>query len=107
MEMFRKLLQKYPVLKNKYILSLAGFLLWIVFFDENNLIRQYEERAVLYQLRKEKKYYQEEIASSRQQLNELLTDNRSLEKFAREKHLMKKENEDIWLVIEQPAGEKE
>jgi cell division protein FtsB len=106
MEFMRNFFQKYPAFKNRYVLTLAGFLVWILFFDQNNLIRQYEERAVLYELRKEKKYYLEEITSTRGQLNELLTDNPSLEKFAREKHLMKKDNEDIWLVIDEQVPEK-
>jgi len=101
MEKLRNILVKYPLLKNRIILTVTGFTIWIVFFDQNNLIRQYKENKVLYELRKEKKYYQEEISSIRSQLNLLLTDNQSLEKFAREKHLMKKDNEDIWLVIEE------
>ncbi|MBX7201678.1 MAG: septum formation initiator family protein [Bacteroidia bacterium] len=101
MNFLRNFLEKYPIVKNRYVITTCGFIVWIVFFDQNNLIRQYEERAVLYQLRKEKKFYQEEIVSSKAQLNELLTDNQTLEKFAREKHLMKKDHEDIWLVIEE------
>ena len=73
-----------------------------MFFDKNDLITQYKDRQVLYELRKEKKHYQSEIKSTRKQLDELLSDSKSLEKFAREQHLMKKANEDIWLVVDQP-----
>ncbi len=99
--------QRFPVLGNKYFLVIAGFLIWILFFDSNSLISQYEDRQVLYELKKEKRYYQEEISKTQEQLNELKTDNRSLEKFAREKYKMKKDNEEIWLVVDKTPKTKE
>jgi cell division protein FtsB len=79
---------------------LLVFLIWVTFIDKNNLISQYQDRQVLYELDKEKRYYQIEIQTTQDKLNELKTDNRSIEKFAREKYLMKKENEEIWLVVD-------
>ena len=79
---------------------LLFFLIWITFIDKNNLISQYQDRQVLYELDKEKRYYQTEIQITQDKLNELKTDNSSIEKFAREKYLMKKENEEIWLVVD-------
>ena len=79
---------------------LLVFLIWVTFIDKNNLISQYQDRQVLYELDKEKRYYQSEIEATQGKLNELKTDNRSIEKFAREKYLMKKENEEIWLVVD-------
>ena len=76
------------------------FLIWVTFIDKNNLISQYQDRQVLYELDKEKRYYQSEIQNTQDKLNELKTDNSSIEKFAREKYLMKKENEEIWLVVD-------
>ncbi len=76
------------------------FLIWVTFIDKNNLISQYQDRQVLYELDKEKRYYQSEIEATQGKLNELKTDSRSIEKFAREKYLMKKENEEIWLVVD-------
>ena len=76
------------------------FLIWVTFIDKNNLISQYQDRQVLYELDKEKRYYQSEIQTTQDKLNELKTDNSSIEKFAREKYLMKKENEEIWLVVD-------
>jgi cell division protein FtsB len=94
------LTEKYPLIKNKYFLVLLIFLIWVTFIDKNNLISQYQDRQVLYELDKEKRYYQSEIQTIQDKLNELKTDNRSIEKFAREKYLMKKENEEIWLVVD-------
>ncbi len=100
MNFFSQFLERYPFIRNKYLLVFLFFLVWIVFFDKNNLISQYEDRQALYELNKEKRYYQEEIENTHEQLNELMTDNRSLEKFAREKYKMKKANEEIWLVVD-------
>jgi len=75
-----------------------GFLVWILFFDKYSLINQYEDRKVLFGLKKEKQYYQDEIKNTSNDLKDLKND-KTLERFAREKYLMKKENEEIWLVI--------
>jgi len=91
---------RFPIIRNKYFLAVVVFLAWIMFFDKNDLISQYQDRQALYELQKEKKYYQEEILNTRRQLDELLSDSKSLEKFAREKYYMKKPNEEIWLVID-------
>lgn len=93
------LYKRFPILGNRYFLTFILFFTWILFFDKNDLITQYKDRQVLYELRKEKRYYQNEIISTRKQLDELMSDSKSLEKFAREQHLMKRENEDIWLVV--------
>ena len=100
MNFFSQTLERYPIIRNKYLLVFLFFLVWIVFFDKNNLISQYQDRQVLYELDKEKRYYQSEIQTTQDKLNELKTDNSSIEKFAREKYLMKKENEEIWLVVD-------
>lgn len=52
-------------------------------------------------LENEKTYYQEKIKEVEQDRNELFGDKESIEKFAREKYLMKKENEDIFIVKEE------
>ena len=90
-----------PVIKNKYILSLIIFILWIAFFDRNNLIDRYEDIKTLNQLEKDKLYYQERIDQDKKRIEELKTDNENLEKFAREQYLMKKKNEDVFYIIEE------
>ena len=90
-----------PIVKNKYILSLIIFILWIAFFDRNNLIDRYEDVKTLSQLEKDKLYYQERIDQDKKRIEELKTDNENLEKFAREQYLMKKKNEDVFYIIEE------
>ena len=104
MKIISRIIDRYPFVKNKYFYTAFFLLLWLAFFDKSNLIQQYQDWKLLDEAEKEKEYYQKEIINVQQKLNALLTDNKSLEKFAREEHLMKKENEDIWLVVDTSAS---
>ena len=95
--MFRNLL---PHLKNKYVIAILAFLVWIMFFDRNNFINQVRLVNTLHELNEQKDFFQREIRKDSIELHRLKTDTASLEKFAREKYLMKKENEDIYLIID-------
>jgi cell division protein DivIC len=88
-----------PVLRNKYLLTIIIFLVWILLFDSNNLINRYKEMVELRKLRTDREYYIKRIESDRQKLYELKTDNRNLEKFAREQYRMKKPDEDIYIIL--------
>lgn len=96
--MFQSLL---PHLKNKYVIAILAFLVWMLFFDRNNFINQVRLVNTLNNLNDQKEFYQWEIKKDSAELHRLKTDTASLEKFAREKYLMKKENEDIYLIIDQ------
>ncbi|MEX2597388.1 MAG: septum formation initiator family protein [Salibacteraceae bacterium] len=87
------------IFRNRYAITIIAFGVWMLFFDQNNLINQIELKAELYQLKSDKEYYQSEIATIKEDLKELLSDDEKLEKFAREKYFMKKENEDIFLFV--------
>jgi cell division protein FtsB len=90
----------FPFITNKYLLTLAGLLVFLLFFDKYDLISQYGSRQKLNQLKNEKKYFLDEIEKNDAELNELRTNVKSLEKFGREKYLMKKEDEDIFVILE-------
>ena len=87
-----------PLLKNKYSLSLIVFFVWIVFFDSNNLIERTINLKHVHELEKDKIYHEAQIMENRMKLQELESNPENLEKFAREQYLMKKENEDIFIV---------
>jgi len=70
-------------------------------FDRNNFISQVKLGRTLSEQRVQKEFYQSEITRDSTALQEILSDTVSLEKFAREKYLMKKDNEDIFLVVEE------
>lgn len=73
------------------------FLVWISFFDQNNLITQFSYSSKLNQLNKDKAFYTKEIEQTKKELKELTTHQKALEKFAREKYLMKKNDEEIFV----------
>lgn len=98
--MHKRLKRAIPVIKNKYFLILVFFFLWLLMFDSNNLIDRYKQMKELRQLRHDKSYYQKKIEEDASKLKELETDSKSLEKFAREQYLMKKKNEDIFIITE-------
>ncbi len=93
-----------PVLKNKYFLTVIVFLIWIILFDNNNLIDRYHYMKNLRQLERDKEYYQERIEEDNRKLNELKTSDENLEKFAREQYLMKKDNEDIFVIVDEEGN---
>lgn len=94
-----------PYLKNKYIITFIFFLVWMLFFDRNDWISQYSYRQDLHKLTEEKEYYLKEIEQNKKDMFDLMSDKEHLEKFARERYLMKKDNEDIFLII--PEKKKE
>lgn len=91
----------FNILKNKYLISGLAFVTWMLFFDRNDLMSQYEYRKQLNKLEAEKGFYTIESEKTVKDLTELTTDRSKLEKFAREKYLMKKENEDIFVIIKE------
>lgn len=88
------------VLSNKYLLAFVVFLIWMTFLDDHNFISLFQDQQKLHKLKTEKVYYENKIKSDRTKLKELQTDSRNLEKFAREQYLMKKKNEDIFVIEE-------
>ena len=87
-------------LKNKYLLAGVSFILILLFLDRNDLFTQIDRAQELRNLEKSKKYYQQEIANQKKELEALKNDPAALEKFAREKYLMKREDEDLFLIPE-------
>lgn len=95
-----KFINKIPVMfRNKYILTIIIFLIWLLLLDSNSLISRYREIRNLHQLRKDRVYYINKIEADKSKLKELKTDNHNLEKFAREQFRMKKADEDLYIVL--------
>ncbi|HEX6224136.1 MAG TPA: septum formation initiator family protein [Chryseolinea sp.] len=95
------MLKKLPKpLRNFYFISVVLFLCWMLLLDSNNLISRFQLSSKLGALENEKEYYEEKIKEVEKDHDELFGDRESLEKFAREKYLMKKESEDIYIVVE-------
>ena len=95
-----RLIEKVPaIFRNKYILTILIFLIWLLLLDSNNLISRYKEIRELHKLRNEKEYYLKKIETDNRKLQELKTDDESLEKFAREQYRMKKPDEDLYIIL--------
>ncbi|MFP4023118.1 MAG: FtsB family cell division protein [Thiohalospira sp.] len=90
-----------PFIKNKYIMTFLIFLIWLLFFDRNNLVDRIKDINQNNQLEKDKKYFKERIDADAKRLEQLKTNNKNLEKFAREQYFMKKADEDIFVVVEE------
>lgn len=96
--MFKKLPK---VTRNFYFIFGMLFLSWMIFLDSNDLYTQYKLSGQLNTLKNEKEFYQQKIEEVKQEREQLLTDSEALEKFAREKYLMKKESEDLYVIVKE------
>ncbi len=100
-EKIKKILEK---IRNWRFLYIAGvivaiFLVWIIFFDNFNLVDRFQKMSKLHELHETEKYYEQENLENSTRLEELMSGKEELEKFAREQYYMKEEDEDIFLVI--------
>jgi len=88
------------VVRNKYFIAGTVFAVWIIFFDQSNLIDWSVALKELSRQRTQKRYYELEIARTREQLRELKANRDSLEKFAREQYYYLEDGEEIFIVEE-------
>ncbi len=88
----------FSILSNKYLIALAVFAVIILFTDHNNLFEQWDRKKELKELQTKKTYYQEEIEKTKRELTDLSNNPAALEKYAREKFYMKRDNEDLFIV---------
>ncbi len=91
-------------LKNKYLITIVLFAVWMFVFDANNIVRQFEYSNEISKLEKERQFYLNEIKENQSTTSDLVSNIDKLEKYAREKYLMKRDNEDIYLVFEEEKG---
>jgi len=87
--------------RNFFFLFTIVFIVWMIFFDANDLISQYKMSSQLNDLENEREYYQQKIIEVKAEQDALLKDKVKLEKFAREHYLMKKPTEDIYILVEE------
>jgi len=87
------------LLKNKYLLTAISFAVWMLFLDDRDIITtHFKQRRELNKLEESRKYYQEQILKTKKELEQLKSNPATIEKYAREKYLMKRDNEDVFLV---------
>jgi cell division protein DivIC len=92
------------LLKNKFLLAATAFVVWMLFFDRNDIFTQMERRSELNELKQSKAYFEKQIADNRKFSKDLQFNASAIEKYAREKYLMKRDNEDLFII--QPLEKK-
>lgn len=99
----RKLMRWNPPTFTKSFFFITGitFLVWMLFFDTNDLVSQYQLREKVNHLEDTKAYYSERIKEVQKDREELMSNPRLLEKFAREKYLMKRKDEEVFIVVDE------
>src|SRR3954451_23298335 len=98
--MFNRFAGIFKILRNKYIASIIVFVVWIAFCDRNDLLTQWDRKQELQKLETSKKFYEEEIATTKKDLTDLNNNPAILEKFAREKFYLKRPNEEIFIIAD-------
>ncbi|MDO9154387.1 MAG: septum formation initiator family protein [Paludibacter sp.] len=83
---------------NKYLIVFSVFFVYVLFLDDHNLITRWKMDTKIVELKNEYQYYKKEIEDNKKKLNDLQHDDEYLEKFAREKYLMKKADEEIFII---------
>lgn len=86
---------------NKWTIPAYLFLLYVIFNGEHGLLANLRRKAELKDLQKQEQYLLQKIANDKRRIKELQSDQKNLEKFAREQFFMHKDNEDVFIVVEE------
>ncbi len=91
------------ILKNKYLLSFLFFVVWMIFFDPKDWGLIHSRTQKVNELHQSEEKIGEQIADTKKELSLLKTNAQTIEKYAREKYYMKKDNEELFVVKQSPA----
>jgi cell division protein DivIC len=98
MDKLKALFHKIKPFLNKYLITLVVFLAFIIFVDENNVIRRVQYETKIRELKQDIRHYRKLSEESESKLKKLHSSDAELERVAREDYLMKKPNEDVFIV---------
>lgn len=87
--------------KNFYFLFTLFFVLWMLFIDSNDIFTQFKLRSKVKELEKQREFYMERKEKIKADREELMSNYELLEKFARERYMMKRKTEDLYVVVEE------
>lgn len=97
-----KLKEKIPaVFRSKFFLLFVGYFVYLLFFTQNTLSSQIKLALQLRKLSTEEAYYSKALADIKQQQKEVFSGIDNIEKFARENYWMKRDNEDLYIFVEE------
>jgi cell division protein DivIC len=84
--------------KNKYLIAAVAFAVWMLFFDRNDVFSQYERLSHAKELNKNEAHQSQLITETHKELGFLKNSAQTIEKYARENYMMKKDNEDLFII---------
>ncbi|HWK58051.1 MAG TPA: septum formation initiator family protein [Parapedobacter sp.] len=87
-------------IRNKYLIAITAFVVWMLFFDRHDMATQYSYYSQLKGLKAEKTFYTTEIDRITKAIHDLNTDPQEQQRVARERYQMKKDNEDVFVIVE-------
>jgi len=87
----------FKIISNKYILILLIFVIWMLFFDGNSWLNHNEHNGEIKKLKGNKEHFETKIKEDQSQIKKL-EDSAGIERFAREEYLMKKPDEEIYII---------
>lgn len=87
--------------KNFYFVFTMFFIIWMILIDSNDIVSQFKLSSKVKELEKQKEFYLERKQKIQEDREELMSNYELLEKFARERYLMKKKTEDLYVVVEE------
>lgn len=88
----------YKFFLNKYLIVSVLFVVWMIFFDQNSFLIHRELDKEITELKKEEIKYSEKFEKESIQLQKMKTNPNEVERIAREKHFLKRENEDVFII---------
>lgn len=86
---------------NKYVLITSLFVVWMTFFDDASLLQHIRIDREIGELKKDRSFYKKQLEEVKTELKKVQDDPKSIEKIARERFYMKKDQEDIFVVVEE------
>lgn len=95
----------HPLFRYRYHILFGFFAIWMAFFDMNNLFYRYKIAREIDVLEENIQEHKKAIAQLEQQKRYLFSNDRNLQHFAREKYFMKKDNEDVFVIVEEEKPE--
>jgi cell division protein FtsB len=101
MQALKKLI---PFVANRYFIACLAFVIWMLFFDQRNFFLQRDRADELEKLEQAKSYYEKEISTTQEQLNNLQSNPGAVEKYARERYLLRREGEEVYLFEDTAAA---
>ena len=92
-------MKKIPaIFTNKYLLAIIFFVSWMLFFDQKDFFYTLSKKNEYNSLKEKKQFYVHEIAKAKQELQDFQSNAVAIEKFARERYMLKKDGEDVYII---------